>query len=246
MKKKLVSVVVAGYVCFFVNCALAGGGTLKSEEQKYLESYGWIVGSQANLVQLGLADAEIEFVISGVRKSANGDKSPSNLQEMSSGMEQYLQQKAEAYQAIRDKKLEKEAMKNKKSAENFYSKLDHNSKVQKTNTGLYYQVITTGDTTDKPKANSVVKIHYVGTLVSGYVFDSSKESGEPVVFSLERVIPGFREGLQFVGKGGTIKLFIPPDLAYGNQDLPGIPPGSTLIFEVDILDVMISEDPDET
>ena len=244
--KKLKSVVAVGFIVISANCGFLMGGTIKPDEKKYLESYGWVVGSQSQMVQLGLTGAELEVVIDGFRKSAQGEKSPSNLQEMSSGMQQYFQDKAESYQAVREKQLEKESVENKKGADELFSELERNSKVKKTDSGLFYQVIKKGDSKNNmPNEKSVVKIDYVGTLVNGEVFDSSKERGEPVVFSLGRVIPGFREGLQLVGKGGTIKLYIPPELAYGNQDLPGIPPGSTLIFEVDMLDIVSLEEADQ-
>ena len=76
-----------------------------------------------------------------------------------------------------------------------------------------------------------------GKLVNGNVFDTTEKRGEPAQFNLGGVIPGFKEGLQKVGKGGKITLYIPSKLGYGEQALPGIPPNSTLVFDVEIIDV---------
>jgi FKBP-type peptidyl-prolyl cis-trans isomerase len=82
-----------------------------------------------------------------------------------------------------------------------------------------------------------VKVHYTGTLIDGTVFDSSVQRGEPAEFPLDQVIAGWTEGIQKMNKGGKIKLYVPPQLAYGDDGRPGIPPGSTLIFDVELLDI---------
>ncbi|HYD84354.1 MAG TPA: FKBP-type peptidyl-prolyl cis-trans isomerase, partial [Opitutus sp.] len=102
--------------------------------------------------------------------------------------------------------------------------------------GLAYEVETQGEGA-APKAEDTVRVHYTGTLVNGTVFDSSRERGEPVEFALNEVIPGWTEGLQKVSKGGKIKLYIPPQLAYGDEGRPGIPPASTLVFDIELLDI---------
>ena len=82
-----------------------------------------------------------------------------------------------------------------------------------------------------------VKVHDTGTLIDGSVFDSSVQRGEPAEFPLDQVIPGWTEGIQKMTKGGKIKLYVPPQLAYGDDGRPGIPPGSTLIFDVELLEI---------
>ena len=120
----------------------------------------------------------------------------------------------------------------------FLAKADADKAVTKTATGLRYQIVKAGDAAAKPKATSTVTCRYHGTLADGTVFDSTRNRGdEPVTFSLGEVIPGWTEGLQLVGKGGVIKLWIPADLAYGEQDAGPIPAGSVLAFEVEVLDV---------
>lgn len=213
-----------------------------NKQTDMLKAYGWVVGAQSGLNQLGLSKDEIKSVMAGVESAASGEKSPVNLQDINTDLQQFLQTRAMAFQEKRQQELDMQAQENKKAAEPFFANLDKDKKIKKSKTGLYYEIQKMGDAHNKPKADSIVKIDYEGTLSTGEVFDSSKKRGEPATFSLERVIPGFQEGLQYVGKGGKIKLYIPADLAYGNQDIPGIPPGSTLVFDVDMLEVMPAEE----
>ena len=105
-----------------------------------------------------------------------------------------------------------------------------------TPSGLRYEVVQPGDPTP-PKPTETVKVNYTGALVDGTVFDSSEKSGAPAEFPLDGVIAGWTEGIQKIGKGGKIKLYVPPQLGYGDEARPGIPPGSTLIFNVELLDI---------
>lgn len=104
--------------------------------------------------------------------------------------------------------------------------------------GLQYQVITEG-TGPKPALTDKVKVHYHGTLIDGTVFDSSIQRGEPIELNVNGVIPGWTEALQLMPTGSKWKLFIPSDLAYGdNQAGPAIKPGSTLIFDVELIEIV--------
>ncbi len=94
-----------------------------------------------------------------------------------------------------------------------------------------------------PKETDVVKVHYTGTLLDGTVFDSSVQRGEPVEFPLNQVIMGWTEGLQLMGKGGKAKLIIPSSIGYGQRGQGPIPPFSTLLFEVELLDIITPPKP---
>ena len=83
-----------------------------------------------------------------------------------------------------------------------------------------------------------VTVHYEGRLINGNVFDSSIERGEPISFGLDRVIPGWTEGVQLMKPGAKYQFYIPQDLAYGLNSPPDIPPGSTLIFDVELISVL--------
>ncbi|RUO24065.1 peptidylprolyl isomerase [Aliidiomarina minuta] len=111
--------------------------------------------------------------------------------------------------------------------------------VQVTDSGLQYEVIREGDG-ERPEASDFVQVHYRGTLVSGEVFDSSYDRGEPASFPLDRVISGWTEGLQLMSEGAHYRFVIPSDLAYGDREVGGgsIPPHSTLIFEVELLEIL--------
>jgi FKBP-type peptidyl-prolyl cis-trans isomerase len=99
-------------------------------------------------------------------------------------------------------------------------------------------VLKHGTGTVSPKVTDTVKVHYQGTLLNGTVFDSSIERGQPISFPLNRVIPGWTEGLQLMKVGDKFKFEIPPNLAYGaNSPSPAIPPNSTLVFEVELLGI---------
>lgn len=105
-----------------------------------------------------------------------------------------------------------------------------------TASGLQYEVVKAGEGA-QPKAEDTVTVHYTGTLVDGTVFDSSRDRGEPATFALNRVIPGWTEGLQLMKVGGNYKFYIPAELAYGDRGAGTIPPNSVLIFDVELMNV---------
>lgn len=126
--------------------------------------------------------------------------------------------------------------KNKKEGQAF---LDENKKragVMTTSTGLQYEVMKKGTGTVSPKATDKVEVHYHGTLIDGTVFDSSVDRGAPTAFGLNQVIPGWTEGVQLMHEGDKFKFFLPANLAYGDRSAGAkIKPGSTLVFEVELL-----------
>lgn len=104
--------------------------------------------------------------------------------------------------------------------------------------GLQYQVVKQG-TGATPKIDSTVSVHYEGKLIDGKVFDSSIKTGQPASFPVNQVIPGWTEALTLMKVGDKWKLFIPPNLAYGERGAPGgvIPPNSALVFDVELLEI---------
>ncbi len=111
--------------------------------------------------------------------------------------------------------------------------------VQTTASGLQYKVLEEGTGSIHPTATDRVKVHYHGTLIDGTVFDSSVDRGEPITFGLNQVIPGWTEGLQLMVEGEKTRLFIPSALAYGNRAAGKIRPGSTLVFDVELLGINV-------
>jgi FKBP-type peptidyl-prolyl cis-trans isomerase FkpA len=124
----------------------------------------------------------------------------------------------------------------KASGEAFLTENAKKAGVVVTESGLQYEVITSAEG-DKPAAEDTVTVHYHGTLTDGTVFDSSVERGQTTSFALNRVIPGWTEGLQYMSKGSKYKFYIPSNLAYGERSAGKIPPNSTLIFEVELFDI---------
>jgi len=125
-------------------------------------------------------------------------------------------------------------MQNKEKEEKFLASNQKKAGVSVTESGLQYKIIEAGEEY-KPAAQDTVVVNYKGTLTNGTVFDQTKE--EPATFVLSRVIAGWQEGMKLIGKGGKIELVIPSALGYGEQGTQGIEPNSTLLFEVELVDV---------
>ena len=127
-------------------------------------------------------------------------------------------------------------LENKEKGKSF---LDANAKkdgVQTTESGLQYKIIEAGNEV-KPGPQDTVWVKYCGKLIDGTVFDETPEDADPIHFTLNRVVKGWGEGLQLIGEGGKIQLFIPSELGYGEQGTQGIEPNSTLIFDVELTKV---------
>lgn len=147
----------------------------------------------------------------------------------------------EAKQVINDyfMNLQKERLElNKKAGEEFLNINKGKAGVVTLPSGLQYQVLQKGEG-PKPTASDKVKCHYHGTLINGTVFDSSVQRGEPAVFGVSQVIPGWVEALQLMPVGSKWRLFIPSDLAYGEHGAgEAIEPNSALVFDVELLDIV--------
>ena len=135
--------------------------------------------------------------------------------------------------------LQKERLElNKKAGEEFLNINKGKAGVVTLPSGLQYQVLKQGEGA-KPAASDKVKCHYHGTLINGTVFDSSVQRGEPAVFGVSQVIPGWVEALQLMPVGSKWRLFIPSDLAYGEHGAgDAIEPNSALVFDVELLDIV--------
>ncbi|HCH69809.1 MAG TPA: peptidylprolyl isomerase [Colwellia sp.] len=169
-------------------------------------------------VQAGIADALID---------ADSQVSDEDLNAAFSVISKKLQEQEQAI--AKEKSAEGEA---------FLAANAKRDDVSVTESGLQYEVITTGEG-EKPSAASTVSVHYHGTFANGDVFDSSVERGQPAEFPVGGVIAGWTEALQLMTEGSKWKLTIPYALAYGEQGSQGaIPPYSTLVFEVELLSII--------
>ncbi|MDR2429740.1 MAG: FKBP-type peptidyl-prolyl cis-trans isomerase [Puniceicoccales bacterium] len=211
------------------------------EKERVLEVFGWFVAQgpsqPVNLEVFGFTPAELDVIVRGFRSGAEGKDLSKSFQEVIPQLDQLMREKAVANQpkiAEKNKaRLQEWAQKNKDHLLNVAKEQG----MQTTPTGLRYKVLVPG-ADPKPVPSATVKAKYTGRLVDGTVFDSTdSRDGEPAEFRLDRVIKGWTEGLQKIGKGGKIVLHIPHDLAYGEAGRPGIPPMSTLSFEVELVEV---------
>jgi FKBP-type peptidyl-prolyl cis-trans isomerase len=198
-------------------------------DAQLIEEFGWFIGKRVGLTELEFTKAEVDTLLKGIATAASGKDSPYELEKIGPAMDEFMQKKQQAYVSkLKDKNMSANA--------GFFTKLKENKAVVELPSGLRYEIVKPGDG-PSPKATETVKVHYTGTLIDGTVFDSSVQRGEPAEFQLSEVIPGWTEGIQKMNKGGKIKLYVPPQLAYGDDGRPGIPPGSTLIFDVELLDI---------
>jgi len=144
------------------------------------------------------------------------------------------------FMAAQEKAMEEAKAKNTQEGKEYMETNGKREGVFTTESGLQYEVITEGKG-PKPTADDVVKCHYHGTLIDGTVFDSSVDRGEPAEIPLNAVIPGWTEGIQLMSVGSKYRFVIPGDLAYGEYGMGGrgpIGPNQTLIFEVELLDIV--------
>jgi len=116
----------------------------------------------------------------------------------------------------------------------FLAENEKREEVQSTESGLQYEVLKKGEGSVHPTASSKVTVHYHGTLIDGTVFDSSVDRNETISFGLNQVIAGWTEGVQLMVEGDKYRFYVPSGLAYGNRGVGSIPPGSLLIFDVEL------------
>lgn len=138
--------------------------------------------------------------------------------------------------AAAEKKISEESTANTKKGDEYRAKYAKEKGVEKTKSGLLYKIEKDGNGA-KPTDKDTVVVHYKGSLIDGTEFDSSYARKEPLTIPLNSVIKGWTEGMQHLKKGGKMQLVIPPELAYGEAGVPGIPANSTLIFDVELLDI---------
>ena len=150
--------------------------------------------------------------------------------------EQEVKETMTAFEKEMQQKQQAMTQKNAAEGEKFLAENKTKEGVKTTASGLQYKALKEGSG-PQPKATDTVTVNYRGTLLDGTEFDSSYKRGQPATFPLNGVIKGWTEGLQLMKVGSKYQLFIPANMAYGEQGRPGIPPNSTLIFEVELMDV---------
>lgn len=154
-------------------------------------------------------------------------------------IQQFAQASEQKLRAKQQEMAEEAAAKNKEEGEAYLAENAQREGVTTTDSGLQYEVLEEGEG-DSPAAEDTVKVHYRGTLLDGTEFDSSYARGEPAVFPLNRVIAGWTEGVQLMKEGAKYRFHIPSELAYGERATGKITPNATLVFDVELLEVVES------
>lgn len=234
MKKLLF---LSGLSLAFFACSTSSSGETDVKELNSLEhkvSYAAGLDMGANLRNLDFGvdkDALIQGIIDGLDTTRKPLLTKEEMQAAFTEIQMQMQAKSQ-------KKAEETAAGNVAKGAAFLAEEAKKPGIQKTASGLLYEVLVMGKG-PKPSAENTVSVNYEGTLVDGTIFDSSYERGEPATFPLNGVIRGWTEGLQLMPLGSTFRFVIPADLAYGTNPPPGSPiqPGSTLIFKVELLDI---------
>ncbi|WP_314138807.1 FKBP-type peptidyl-prolyl cis-trans isomerase [Buttiauxella noackiae] len=214
---------------------VASNAAFKNDDQKSAYALGASLGrymenSLKEQEKLGIT-LDKNQLIAGVQ-DAFADKSKLSDQEI----EQTLQAFEARVKSSAQAKMEKDAKENADKGKAFRDTFAKEKGVKTSPTGLMYKIDKAG-TGEAPTDSDTVVVNYKGTLIDGKEFDNSYTRGEPLSFRLDGVIPGWTEGLKNLKKGGKIKLVIPPELAYGKTGVPGIPANSTLVFDVELLDI---------
>jgi FKBP-type peptidyl-prolyl cis-trans isomerase len=207
----------------------------KTDEEKFSYIMGLEVGSrmQQQFQHQGI-DADMELVTMGIMDATSG-KEPSlskeEIQETMKKMSEKMQEKQKEMAA----QMEAQGKKNEEEGKKFLEQNGKKDGVVTTESGLQYKILEKGNG-PKPTVDDTVTVNYRGTLLDGTEFDSSYKRGEPAVFPVNAVIPGWTEVLQLMPEGSKWEVYIPSDLAYGPGGAGGkIGPHATLVFEIELL-----------
>ncbi|MBR5323944.1 MAG: FKBP-type peptidyl-prolyl cis-trans isomerase [Muribaculaceae bacterium] len=213
--------------------------TLNSLQDSIAYAYGMAMGKQT-VGMLEQMKNDVDFCLS---KDIIISSMMTQLANDSANMLFTDEQLADVYSRtnniLRDamqKKKEMEMENNKRASAEFLAKMEQEPGVVKTESGLLYKVDRLGEG-EKPEITSLVQVHYVGRLMDGTEFDSSYKRGKPADFSLQGLIKGWQEGICLMPVGSKYTFYIPYELGYGEHGQGPIPPASTLIFEVELLEV---------
>jgi FKBP-type peptidyl-prolyl cis-trans isomerase FkpA len=209
--------------------APAASGELKTEDEKTLYAIGLMLAKNA-VSPLKLTPAEAAIVERGFADGNAGRPPAVTLEQYGPKIQAFAKTRADAAAAST-------AGPEKEKGKAFAEQAAREPGAVATPTGLVIQKLAEGKG-KSPVATDHVQVHYRGTLIDGTEFDSSIKRGMPVDFALQNVIACWQEGLQLMKVGGKAKLICPSDIAYGDRGNQGIPPGATLVFEVELLNVL--------
>ncbi len=203
---------------------------LKTFKEKLSYSMGIDMGMYLNGIK---GELDFETLQLGLKDGFEAEQPRMTSEEMQAVQQEFAEQ-MRAKQVEQMKALQE---KNKKEGDAYLAENKSRKGVVVTDSGLQYEVIAEG-TGAKPTADDTVEVHYKGTMIDGTVFDDSSKRGEPAVFGVTQVIPGWSEVLQLMKEGAKYHVVIPPSLAYGEQGAPPmIEPNSVLVFDVELISI---------
>ena len=208
----------------------------ETEEEKRLYALGLsVAGNTLGTFKGEFSQDEVDLIASGFAAGMLEADPDVSLEEFGPQLNEYLQKRFENVQ----KRQAEQSVGEVQKGQEYIDQVASEDGAKKTESGLVYVSLEEGSGA-QPKSTDRVTVHYTGSVISGEVFDSSVKRGEPATFGLNQVIPGWTEGLQMMKVGGKARLVIPSELGYGNSPPPGgiINPGSTLIFEVELIDIV--------
>jgi FKBP-type peptidyl-prolyl cis-trans isomerase FkpA len=220
----LTAAAIATAMILVSGSASAQGGAETDDEKAFYAIGAGLSNQISNLKPI--SDREFEILFQGMRDGVEGNISGADAAENRPRIRKLLQARQEA-----GIEIEKEA------SAAFLEAEARKPGAKKTISGLIITEIKKG-TGASPSASNKVKVHYHGTLRDGTIFDSSVDRGKPAEFPLNRVIPCWTEGVAMIQEGGKSRLVCPADIAYGNKRQGRIPPGSVLIFEVELIEIV--------
>ena len=197
----------------------------KINEKSIAYAFGLMVGTDLRTKGFTAKELNLDDLMAGIRAGLGIDSPALDVSAARFMVEQ-------GFQEQQQKLIEK----NKQGGILFLQENAKKKSVIQTSSGLQYEILKSS-TGAKPNVNSKVTVHYHGTLLSGLVFDSSVERGEPASFPLAALIKGWQEGIQLMNAGSRFKFYIPSELAYGDKPAGKIPPFSVIVFEVELLSI---------
>lgn len=202
-----------------------------TDEELFL-TWGWLLAERFTLKDMEVTSQELEWISEGMRTQIAGDPAATDLNESQLALQEFFAQRESK---IRGRQLEQ----NRREGEEFFDSLFGVPGMLSLGTGLFYEILEPGNDV-KPEDNDTVVVRYEGRFLDNTIFDSTEGDG-PISFKLNEVIPAWTQGLPLIGEGGKIKLYVPSKLGYGDEGRPGIPPASTLVFEIELLKVGLPE-----
>ena len=223
MKRFVPVLLLAAFACS--GAPVAADPELKTEDDKTLYALGLVISKQ--LAAFKLTPAELAVLQSGMADGTQGKTPKVSLDEYGPKI-----------QALGQQRMSAGAAEEKKKGKEYLAKIGEKPGIKKIGTGLLIETVTEG-TGASPKPEDNVKVNYRGTLIDGTFFDGTEKYGEPSTFKMSTgLIKCWNEALTYMKVGGKAKVYCPPELAYGDRANGAIPAGATLVFDLELLEIV--------